>query len=123
MGKLGDVLGNVTSFISDHKGPPSKDAKLLYKSGQLIMGGLIAGIGNEMGALEAQLGTVTSTIAGTTMPALTAATAAGAASGLLTPGGGTSGPAVVITEAHFHDEADIDLMTRTVEFAVLAGRV
>ena len=36
-------------------------------------------------------------------------------------GGGRRGPAVVIQEAHFHDDADLSLLMHKVNFAVVSG--
>lgn len=44
LGKLGDALGAIGGFISDHKGPPSKDLLLLVPAGKLIMDGLRNGL-------------------------------------------------------------------------------
>lgn len=62
LGPLGGVLGSVTSFIQQHKGPPERDAVLLEPAGQAIMGGLIRGIHGERAALAAELAGVTSDI-------------------------------------------------------------
>jgi TP901 family phage tail tape measure protein len=59
---LTGVLGKVTDLIPDWKGPPEKDAKLLYENGQLIMAGLINGIKSVVPKLEANLGAVTTGI-------------------------------------------------------------
>lgn len=39
-----DWFGGITDLIPDLKGPPEKDADLLKENGQLIMGGLLAGM-------------------------------------------------------------------------------
>lgn len=62
LGWLGSVLGGVTNFVRDHKGPPEKDKKLLVPAGQMIMGGLISSIAGEIPALKSTLGVVTDTI-------------------------------------------------------------
>jgi len=61
---LGDVLGGVTDYIRDHKGPIEKDRTLLVGAGQAIMQGLIAGIQSQRGVLGSELTSVTGMIAG-----------------------------------------------------------
>lgn len=56
---LGDVLGNVTQFIKDHKGPIEVDRKLLVPAGQAIMGGLIQGLRSQRGDLGNELAGIT----------------------------------------------------------------
>lgn len=62
IGGLRNLLGKVTSWIPDWKGPPEKDAKLLVPAGKAIMGGLVGSISGEIPALKSTLGTVTDTI-------------------------------------------------------------
>lgn len=67
--KLQGMLNSVTRVIPDWKGPPEKDAKLLTKSGELIMSGLIKGFQNYLPEVRAALrlvttNMVTSTVAG-----------------------------------------------------------
>jgi phage-related protein len=57
-GALKDKLGQVGSFIKNHKGPPAKDRVMLVPAGQMIMDGLIAGIASREGALDTALGKV-----------------------------------------------------------------
>jgi hypothetical protein len=64
---------------------------------------------------------VTDTIAGTPM-AITGGLGTGTTAGGTLVGSGT-GPAVNIENASFHTDADLDLLLRTAEFAVLVGRV
>jgi phage-related protein len=47
---LGTVLGNVGSFIADHKGPLDYDRRLLIPHGRAVMAGLIGGI--EAGRID-----------------------------------------------------------------------
>ena len=56
-------LANVTSWIPQWKGPPGVDAKLLYGTGQLIIGGLEAGMVDQFGSLKSTLGGMTNDIA------------------------------------------------------------
>lgn len=65
LGALGSVLGSVTDFIADHKGPIEKDRQLLVPAGQAIMSGLIAGIESQQRALGSTLAGVTGQISGT----------------------------------------------------------
>jgi hypothetical protein len=62
LGSLKDKLGSVTNLIPDWKGPMRVDLKLLEPSGEAIMAGLMRGIGNEVPALQAQLGGITASI-------------------------------------------------------------
>lgn len=61
---LKNKLSEVTSFLPDWKGPPKKDAKLLTPNGELIMGGLMRGIENQVPALKSTLQGITSDIPG-----------------------------------------------------------
>lgn len=82
-----DFLGSVTDKIPDWKGPPSRDAKLLKTSGQLIMQGLVDGIDAGSTKVRRKLTQLTQTIktgvqATTATPLrLDAGTAAGIAGG------------------------------------------
>lgn len=67
LGGLGSVLGGVTDFVKEHKGPPERDAVLLEPAGRSIMQSLINGIVMERGALGAELAGVTAMLAGTSM--------------------------------------------------------
>ena len=59
---LGTALGKVAAFVKAHKGPPEKDAVLLYESGQLLMEGLMKGIDSKRNTLGRQLGGLTGQI-------------------------------------------------------------
>lgn len=61
---LTSSLGDVTDMIPDWKGPASKDAKLLYSNGQLIMQGLENGIISELPKVKNLLNGVTNNIPG-----------------------------------------------------------
>jgi minor tail protein len=76
---LGGVLGGVTNYIKEHKGPPQVDKVLLTPAGQQIMQGLIKGIESQRSDLQRQLDSVTGQIEGglTSSPQVTL-TAAGA---------------------------------------------
>jgi phage-related protein len=67
LGSLGNVLGGVTDFIKEHKGPPEHDAVLLEPAGRSIMQSLINGVVMERGALGAELAGITAMIAGTSL--------------------------------------------------------
>lgn len=71
---LRSTLGSVTKVIPDWKGPPRKDKKLLTKTGELIMSGLIKGFENFMPEVQAALTLVTANIVSATAgaPALAA---------------------------------------------------
>jgi phage-related protein len=56
LGQLRDYLGQITGWIPDWKGPPTKDAKLLIDNGKLIMNGLINGLSSRTSALKQMLG-------------------------------------------------------------------
>jgi len=84
------------------------------------------GINSELGALEATMGGVTDVIAGTAMPTIGVPVTGGYGAGALAAGtaaGAGTGPPVYIENATFKDDADLDLLLRKTEFAVLAGRV
>lgn len=52
LGWLGDKLAGIGDFIVQHKGPPSYDAVMLVKNGELIMDGLLRGMANGWGDVE-----------------------------------------------------------------------
>ena len=52
LGWLGDQLAGIGDFIVQHKGPPSYDAVMLVKNGELIMGGLLDGMTRGWGDVE-----------------------------------------------------------------------
>lgn len=57
-----NTLGELTSKLTDWKGPPAKDKVLLRGAGQMIMQGLIAGISDGESGLKSYLGRVTKAI-------------------------------------------------------------
>lgn len=61
---LAGVLGSVTDFIRQHKGPPELDRVLLTPAGESIMAGLVKGFANGIPGLESQLGVVNGIIGG-----------------------------------------------------------
>lgn len=61
-GDLRNALNFVTNMIPNWKGPADKDKKLLEPTGEMIMGGLEAGIKKGEPSLEDTLGTVTQNI-------------------------------------------------------------
>lgn len=101
-----NVLGGLTSDIVSWKGPPSTDAVLLTKNGQLIMGGLITGIQSKNGDLRSALGGVSSLIAGSVTgsavagsvgaASVSAATTAAANAAAGGPGAGQAGGDIVL---------------------------
>lgn len=62
--KTKNFLGNVTREIPEHKGPPSRDAKLLKPAGESIMRSLVDGFESEFGTVERFLGNLTDLIDG-----------------------------------------------------------
>lgn len=62
-GAVQALLGELTNMLPSWKGPPERDAVLLFESGQLIMQGLINGISSEELDLQKKLADVTSAIA------------------------------------------------------------
>lgn len=63
--KFDDVkgkLGDLTSSLTDWKGPPSKDRRLLTPAGQSIIDGLVAGIDSRTGRVRAKLKDLTAAI-------------------------------------------------------------
>lgn len=65
------ILGSVTRLIPFWKGPPSTDAKLLVKNGQLIMQSLVDGLKDGYGDVQKTLGNMTTDIGNTfTSPTL-----------------------------------------------------
>jgi phage-related protein len=64
LGSLGSVLGGVTDFIAEHKGPPARDRVLLTPAGESVMDGFMRGVGNRKPALRTQLEGLTREISG-----------------------------------------------------------
>lgn len=56
LGWLGDQLAGIGDFIVQHKGPPSYDAVMLTKNGELIMRGLLDGMTSGWGDVEDFIG-------------------------------------------------------------------
>lgn len=56
LGGVKDTLGGVAKKIVSWKGPPAKDAVLLYRNGQLIIESLIDGFVSKFGSVESTLG-------------------------------------------------------------------
>lgn len=56
LGWLGGKLAGIGDFIISHKGPPSYDAVMLVKNGELIMGGLLDGMTRGWGRVEDFIG-------------------------------------------------------------------
>lgn len=85
---LTSKLNSITDKIPDWKGPAEVDAKLLYRSGQLIMGGLNAGIEKGTGTVEKTLNDLTAAIPAKMQDALSgmAGTVAMSTSLAATPG-------------------------------------
>jgi phage-related minor tail protein len=69
---LKDKVGQLTSWIKDHKGPKAVDLLLWRGPGNWIMQGLINGLDDQMPALERKVGDVTDSIANSPMPDLMA---------------------------------------------------
>lgn len=62
---LQGLLGDVTSWITSWKGPPSKDKVLLYDAGQMIMEGLVNGLESKYSKVQNSLQGFTKTIGNT----------------------------------------------------------
>lgn len=88
--RLRNTLSSVTNIIPSWKGPPKRDATLLTRNGELIMGGLMQGISNQLPALRQLLDTVTrvdiTSAASQEIPRLPALAGAGASPTASTPG-------------------------------------
>lgn len=63
-GKVRDALGNLTSKLTSWKGPPSKDRKLLSRSGELIIEGFVSGIKRRHDMVRRAMSDVTKIVAG-----------------------------------------------------------
>jgi phage-related protein len=89
--KVRQLLGKLTSFLPDWKGPAERDRSLLRRSGQLVMDGLVTGIESRHAKLRKTLQTVTAMVQDGVNPAV--ATPSGATAGrftLATRSGGDS---------------------------------
>jgi hypothetical protein len=62
---LQGTLDWVTDKIPDWKGPPARDEKILRPAGGSIIGGLVAGLIDQVPSLESTLGSITNKIAAT----------------------------------------------------------
>lgn len=62
VGDLKSYLGDITGWITSWKGPPEKDAVLLFNSGQLIIGGLINGLESKYSAVQTSLSGFTNSL-------------------------------------------------------------
>lgn len=65
-----DKLGELTGKLTDWKGPPSRDAKILEPSGRLVIKGFIRGLEREIPNLRSQLEGITSSLPGLTIAAV-----------------------------------------------------
>lgn len=66
--RFGDVkttLQNLTKKLTDWKGPPDTDKKLLFGSGKFVIGGFVKGLQASFDTVKNTLGTLTSSIAPT----------------------------------------------------------
>ncbi|MEU6959589.1 hypothetical protein [Streptomyces chrestomyceticus] len=61
-GKVKEGLSWLTDKLTDWKGPPAKDARLLYDAGRSIIQGLIKGLESEYDAVKASLNDLTAKI-------------------------------------------------------------
>jgi phage-related protein len=95
IGAVTAKLRQLTSMIPQLKGPPSRDARLLYSNGQRIMDGLLAGFSSRIPAVDATLSRITNVV----IPG--AATAPGPAA-MATTAAAT--PAVIDVHVHVGDE-------------------
>lgn len=94
-----NTLGDLTSKLTEWKGPPARDATLLRGAGRLIIGGLVDGFRDGEGEVKGFLASLTDDIARTDFPALS-----GGVNGDLSKwgganaavGSGNSGPQVAL---------------------------
>lgn len=63
-GEVKDTLGNLVGKLTSWKGPPAKDARLLYNAGRLVMGGFDAGLQDGIPGVRDTLMGATSMIGG-----------------------------------------------------------
>lgn len=74
-GKITDFIGGIASWIREHKGPISYDAKLLIPAGNAIMNGLNAGLTDKFSDVQSNVSSMAQAIADSaavTMPAVNA---------------------------------------------------
>ena len=83
-------FSDITSKIPNLKGPASRDAKLLRKNGQLVIGGFLHGLESRYGDVKDSLAGFTNDLSGSATGSLDL-TATGSSSG-----SGSAGPAVVV---------------------------
>ena len=97
-------LQGITRMIPSWKGPPGVDAKLLFGTGQLIMGGLEAGMASRFSSLQSTLGGFTADLAlpagNVTVPTARAAAAGGG-------GGVTFMPGSIVVQGNVTSERDL----------------
>ena len=113
---MGDVLhtvGGIAGKIASLKGPLDYDRQLLVPAGAAIMAGLHDSLAAGIPDVERLMGGVAPNISATISPA-----PAGAAAAM-----GRGGPAVVIQDAHFSDDVDVDSFMRRVSWAVGTSRL
>ncbi len=91
LGKVRDTLSGLTDMIPNWKGPADRDGRLLTPAGQLIMDGLMVGIGDRVPALRGQLQGLTAEIGGMGMGRLGSPQLAMAGAGA---GGGFGGVSI-----------------------------
>ena len=111
-GVLDDVKG-IGGKIASLKGPLDYDRQLLVPAGAAIMAGLHDSLAAGVSDVERLMGGVAPNISASFSPA------AGGAAAI----GGRSGPAVVIQDAHFSDDVDVDSFMRRVSWAVGTSRL
>jgi hypothetical protein len=103
------ALKRITGLVPSWKGPRSVDMKLLYGSGQIIMQGLVRGIGSQESNLKQALGDVTDLIklhAGSPDAVMNAMTQGGGSPVVPFGGHGRAGPAHVSANLNFPNVTD-----------------
>lgn len=82
-GAIKDFVGGIASWIAEHKGPKSKDLKLLVPAGKWIMTGLLEGLDSQRGKLGSLLDDIASDVTGAKFgaPIIPQAQLAGAGTG------------------------------------------
>jgi phage-related protein len=123
VGDVKNTLVDIGKSIISWKGPPEKDAVLLYDNGQLIMNSLINGITSKSGTLQSQLSAVGKSIEGAFGKQVTAniglsATGSLSAGAMAYTGSGGGGGQVVnyfdLRQSHVQTDRDMDALVEKI---------
>ncbi|MFC4336015.1 phage tail protein [Salininema proteolyticum] len=82
-GDVQDSLGDLTDALTDWKGPPEKDRKLLIGAGQLVIEGFIEGLESKYAAVRASLAGLSREVADTEIAPVEAPDVVGEATAVL----------------------------------------